>query len=70
MMDKRLSGSFSFVAETEKKIVGFVNFSQVNSEGPVELSAIYLYPNYQVRGIGTALLQECIKNRKYKVNLY
>lgn len=62
MLEKRLSGSFMFVAESENKIVGFSDFSPVNSEGQTELSAIFLYPNYQGAEIGTALLREGIKN--------
>ncbi|MFD1927487.1 GNAT family N-acetyltransferase [Sporosarcina siberiensis] len=60
MMAKRLVGSFIFVAEMENKIVGFASFTPVNDERQSELSAIYLYPNSQGKGIGTALLQKGI----------
>lgn len=62
MMEHRLRGSFLYVAETENQIVGFANFSPANREGQVELSAIYLSPTYQGKGIGTALLQAGVKN--------
>ncbi|WP_132746362.1 GNAT family N-acetyltransferase [Scopulibacillus darangshiensis] len=62
MMQRRLEGSHLFVSEVDKGIVGFANFSTVNEDGEVELSAIYLYPEYQGKGIGTSLLQEAIKN--------
>lgn len=62
MMERRLNSSFLYVAEVENKIVGFANFSPVNHEGQVELSAIYLSPAYQGRGIGTALLEAGVNN--------
>jgi len=61
MMLKRLEVSSLYVAEKNGKIVGFANFSPVKEEGEVELGAIYLYKEYQGEGIGTALLQEGIK---------
>ena len=61
MMDKRLKASFIFVAEMENRIVGFASFTPVNDERQSELSAIYLYPNSQGKGIGTALLQKGIE---------
>lgn len=60
MMQKRLSHSLLLVAEAENKIVGFANFSPVNEKGQTELSAIYLYPEYQGHGIGSALLDKGI----------
>lgn len=62
MIEKRLSSSFLFVAEVENNIVGFANFSPVKNKGEAELGAIYLYPEHQGKGIGTALLYEGIKN--------
>jgi ribosomal protein S18 acetylase RimI-like enzyme len=64
MMQKRLEVSYLYVSEVEGKIVGFVNFSSVKEDGETELGAIYLYPEYQGKGIGTALLQEGINNLK------
>src|SRR5699024_10475707 len=64
MMKKRLNGSFIFVAEMDNKVVGFANFSPVNNEGQLELSAIYLYQSCHGKGIGTALLQRGIKELK------
>lgn len=60
MMKKRLNHSILFVAERDSKIVGFANYSQMNDEGQIELSAIYLSPHDQGKGIGTALLQKGI----------
>jgi ribosomal protein S18 acetylase RimI-like enzyme len=60
MMKARLARSFLFVAEVTGKIVGFANFSPVNEEGDAELSAIYLSPEFQGRGIGTMLLNQGI----------
>lgn len=62
MMVKRLNGSSLYVAEIGGEIVGFANFSPVRENREVELGAIYLLPEYQGKGIGTALLQEGIKN--------
>ncbi|WP_438313019.1 N-acetyltransferase family protein [Sporosarcina sp. FA9] len=61
MMGKRLKGSFLFVAEMENEVVGFANFTPVNDAWQSELSAIYLYPHCQGKGIGTALLEKGIK---------
>ena len=60
MMNKRLENSFLFVSEVNGNLVGFANFSSLNEAGETELSAIYLYPKYQGKGIGTALLNEGI----------
>lgn len=62
MMERRLNSTFLYVAEVENKIVGFANFSPVNHDGQAELSAIYLSPAYQGRGIGTALLEAGVNN--------
>lgn len=59
-MKQRLDRSFLFVAEIESDIIGFANFSPVNDEGIAELGAIYLSPEHQGKGIGSALLQKGI----------
>lgn len=70
MMEKRLTKSIMCVAEIENKILGFANFSPVNNEGESELSAIYLHPNYQKNGIGTALLEHGITTLKHVKKIY
>ena len=62
MMEKRLNGSLFLVAETENNIVGFANYSPINNKGEAELGAIYIYPEYQGKGLGSLLLQEGIRN--------
>lgn len=62
MMKHRLNHSFIYVAETGSELAGFVNFTPVDEKGLSELSAIYLDPDCQNRGIGTALLNEGIHN--------
>lgn len=70
MMEKRLNGSLIFVAEMESKVVGFANFMPVNDKGQSELSAIYLNPNSQGKGVGTALLQKGIKELENVKEVY
>ncbi|MED0673985.1 GNAT family N-acetyltransferase [Aneurinibacillus aneurinilyticus] len=62
MMQRRLENSFIWIAEVDEKIVGFANFSPVKEDGETELTAIYLNPEHQGKGIGTALLNEGIIN--------
>jgi len=70
MMLRRLERSLLYVAEHNGFIVGFANFSFVREDGNVELSAIYLYPEHQGKGIGSALLQEGIKNSQGAKEVY
>jgi ribosomal protein S18 acetylase RimI-like enzyme len=60
-MKQRLERSFIFVAEFNRRVIGFANFSPVKDGGEIELGAIYLYPEYQGKGIGSALLQQGMK---------
>lgn len=62
MLKRRLEVSSLYVAETGNKIMGFANFSKVKDKGEVELGAIYLLPELQGKGVGTALLNEGINN--------
>ncbi|MBD7908427.1 GNAT family N-acetyltransferase [Sporosarcina gallistercoris] len=55
MMSRRMQNSVMLVAEQEGRMVGFANFSRVNEAGESELAAIYLLPDAQGQGIGTAL---------------
>jgi ribosomal protein S18 acetylase RimI-like enzyme len=57
-MKHRLEHSVLLVAESKCRVVGFANFSTVREDGKVELGAIYVYPDYQGKGIGSALLQQ------------
>lgn len=62
MMENRIKNSYLFVSEYKGNVVGFANFSPIKQEGEVELGAIYLLPESQGQGIGTALLQHGIEN--------
>lgn len=62
ILQKRLERSQIYVAVLNDKIVGFVNLSFVREDGIVELSAIYVYPEFQGQGVGSALLKEGIKH--------
>ncbi|QDQ03276.1 GNAT family N-acetyltransferase [Lysinibacillus fusiformis] len=65
---KRLHKSPFLVAELEGSLVGFANFSTIN-DGQAELYAIYLSPNLQHKGIGTALLEKGIQALEGATNL-
>ena len=60
-MKSRLKQSTIFVAEVDRKIIGFANYTPVSVDGFVELGALYLYSEYQGYGIGTAFLREGIE---------
>jgi ribosomal protein S18 acetylase RimI-like enzyme len=63
-MIQRIERSIVYVAEVEGKVVGFANYSTVRDGGKVELAAIYLYPEFQGKGIGTALIQQAVRELK------
>lgn len=69
-MKQRLERSILYVAEVDDKVVGFANYSPVRDNGNVELAAIYLYPEYQGKGIGTALLQKAINELEGTKEIY
>jgi len=60
MMLRRYQNSIVLVAKYDEKVIGFANFTKVNSDGISELAAIYLLAPYQGKGIGSSLLQEGI----------
>lgn len=60
MMVRRIQNSVMLIAEHEGNVVGFANFTRVNAAGESELAAIYLLPEAQGQGIGTALLLKAI----------
>ncbi|WP_042224353.1 GNAT family N-acetyltransferase [Oceanobacillus manasiensis] len=64
MMERRVKNSFLYVAEKDHEIIGFANFSRVKEDGEVELSAIYILPQTQAQGIGTAMLEKGINEIK------
>ncbi|MET4563173.1 ribosomal protein S18 acetylase RimI-like enzyme [Lysinibacillus parviboronicapiens] len=59
LLKRRQKSSF-LVAVLDESLVGFANFSKTNN-GQAELFAIYLVPNMQHKGIGTALLENGIQ---------
>ncbi|MHA6251567.1 GNAT family N-acetyltransferase [Oceanobacillus sp. CAU 1775] len=61
MLKKRLKDTNIFVAEKDKEIIGFANYSPVTEEGKTNLYAIYLYKEHQGEGIGTAFLDKGIQ---------
>jgi ribosomal protein S18 acetylase RimI-like enzyme len=61
-MVQRVQSSLLLVAEVENKVVGFANFSTVNPENnSATLGAIYIYPRFQNRKIGSLLLEKGLK---------
>ncbi|REB07135.1 GNAT family N-acetyltransferase [Sporosarcina sp. BI001-red] len=64
MMSRRLDHSLMLIGELDGIVLGFANFSRVNEAGESELAAIYLHPEHQGSGIGSALLREGIDQLK------
>lgn len=60
MLMRRIKESLFSIAEIENKVVGFIN---VKDKGTIaELSAIYVLPEFQGKGIGTRLLNNALQN--------
>ena len=57
MMAQRIQNSIVLVAEKGNEVVGFANFTPLNEEAVSELAAIYILPDAQGLGVGSALLQ-------------
>lgn len=71
MMERRLQHSLFFMAEgKEGKVLGFANVTPVQKDGKAELAAIYIDPGFQGNGIGTSLLNECIRQSAGLKELY
>jgi ribosomal protein S18 acetylase RimI-like enzyme len=60
MLAKRIKESLFLLAETENKVVGFINVK--NKDATAELTAIYVLPEFQGKGIGTRLLNTALQN--------
>ena len=69
-MKYRLENTHLFVAEEEGEVIGFANFSPVRLQNEAELGAIYLLPNQQGKGVGSALLQKGLTALKGIRKLY
>ena len=69
-MKYRLENTHLFVAEEEGEVIGFANFSPVRLQNEAELGAIYLLPDQQGKGIGSALLQKGLTVLKEIRKLY
>jgi len=61
MMKQRLKQPYFFVAEFNGDVVGLAQFTVADKHGMTELVAIYLYPEYQGKGIGSAFLEKGIE---------
>jgi len=61
-LNYRMRNNVLLVVEDAGHLVGFAEFTPLQDSSEVELSAIYILPSHQGKGIGTQLLQEGIKN--------
>ncbi|MGW8957395.1 GNAT family N-acetyltransferase [Paenibacillus sp. NPDC055715] len=52
------------VANCENKIIGFINYNLLKGDNIVELTAFYVNPLFQRRGIGSSLFEKMIIDLK------
>lgn len=57
LLKKQRRTSNFYVALINREIIGFANYSQVHSDNSVHMHALYLHPEYQGKGVGSALLE-------------
>ena len=67
-MEEDFKSGILFGAFDDQKIIGFICFKELNNQA-VELAWIAVDPGYQGEGIGTRLVNECLKllPKKYLV---
>lgn len=70
MLKSRMKRSYMFVAEVNGEVVGFANFSFVDQSKRSLLNAIYIYPHFQGKGIGTTLLEAGIAQLENVKSIY
>lgn len=69
-MQKRLDSSTIYIATINEDVVGFANFYNIKNNEQLELSAIYIHPDFQGKGVGSALLQKGIDDIKGVRKIY
>lgn len=67
-MEKRIQQTILMVAEEKNKVVGFANV--FTKDNVAELSAIYLFPEVEGKGIGTKLLKAIVDQLKGYKEIY
>ncbi|WP_432353210.1 GNAT family N-acetyltransferase [Sporosarcina sp. A2] len=55
MLLKRMEKTEILIAERNGRPVGFYNMTRIDTDGDVELTALYILPEYQRQGIGREL---------------
>lgn len=61
MLRARMEKTIFYVYLQNEKPIGYINFTNVDEDGDVELLAIHVLPQYQKQGIGTQLFQVMLK---------
>ncbi|XQY92093.1 GNAT family N-acetyltransferase [Metabacillus sp. HB246100] len=69
-LKKRMETTIFLVAEVEGKVIGFSNVFPLKNRKKAELGAIYLFEEFQGKGIGTQLLKESINQLPDVKKLY
>lgn len=67
---RRMKYSHMIVAEVNHEVVGFAQFSRPDEANNSLLNAIYIYPHYQGKGIGSKLLQAGINRLETAKAIY
>ncbi|WP_342599268.1 GNAT family N-acetyltransferase [Psychrobacillus sp. FSL H8-0483] len=57
MLAKRIEKTLFLLAEYQGRPIGFANFTPVDEDGDIELTAIYVLPGFQQNGYGKKLIQ-------------
>ncbi len=70
MMAKRMEKTEILIAESDGRPVGFLNMTFVDQDGDSELTALYILPEYQRRGIGRELFKGALSLLEGASRLY
>lgn len=70
MLMKRMEKTHFLIAECEGIPVGFANFTQVDSDGDSELTAMYILPTHQKSGYGKQFIQTALAMLTDAVQLF
>ena len=60
----------TIVAEIDEAVIGFADFTEATDDQKASVRALYILPEYQGRGAGSALIKDVLSKLEHAVTIY